>query len=102
MISEYKQHKEMADDEIPPCSAKVRWEKPTKYAVKKEGRKTAVRVLDASDEAERMAADLGKGHYVEKRLGESVKCLDYCTCCEFCNFYRDNVAIDENQEALSA
>ena len=101
-IAEYKQCREMADDEIPPCSAEQRWEKPTKHAVKKEGRKTAVRVLDNADEAEKMAADLGKGHYVEKRPGESVRCLDYCACCDFCNFYRDKVAPAEEQEAIPA
>jgi len=101
VVTEYKKYREMADDEIPPCSAKLRWEKPTKYAVKKEGRKTAVRVLDSANEAEKMVADLGKGHFVEVRPGESVKCLDYCSCCEFCNFYRDNVAAAEDQEAAA-
>jgi len=100
-IAEYKQHREMADDEIPPCTAKERWEKPTKYAVKKEGRKTAVRVMDTMAEAEKLSGDLGKGHYVETRPGESIRCQDYCSCCEFCNFYRDNVAAAE-EEAISA
>jgi len=101
VVADYKKHLEMADDDIPPCSAKVRWEKPTKFAVKKEGRKTAVRVLDTSEEAGKMAAALGAGHSVEVRLGESVKCLDYCSCCEFCNFYRDNVAAQEAEEAAA-
>jgi len=100
-IAEYKRCKEMADDDIPPCSAKERWEKPTKYAVKKEGRKTAVRVLDSADEAEKMAADLGKGHSVEKRPGESVRCGEYCSCCEYCDFYRNNVAAADEQEAAA-
>jgi len=101
-IAEYQYHREMSDDDIPPCTAKERWEKPTTYAVKKEGRKTAVRVLDTMGEAEKMAADLGKGHYVETRQGESIRCQDYCVCCEFCNFYHNNVATAEEQEALSA
>jgi len=98
-IAEYKRCKEMADDDIPPCSAEQRWEKPTKYAVRKEGRKSAIRVFDNADEAEKMVADLGSGHYVEKRPGESVRCSEYCSCCDFCNFYRDNVATAEVQEA---
>jgi len=91
-VALYNQCRDKVDDDIPPCSADERWEKPTKYAVKKEGRKTAVRVFDTLEEAEKMAADLGKGHSVEIRAGESTRCLEYCSCCEFCNFYRDNVA----------
>jgi len=98
-ISLYKLCLEMADDDIPACSAKERWEKPTKYAVKKEGRKTAVRVMDTPEEAEKMVADLGKNHFVETRPGESVRCKDYCLCYNFCNFYRNNVAsADDEQE----
>jgi hypothetical protein len=74
-VAEYKRYNDMLDDDdIPPCSPKERWEKPTKYAVKKEGRKTAVRVLDSKDDAEQMVVDLGKGHYLETRPGESVRC----------------------------
>jgi hypothetical protein len=91
-VADYKRCLAMGDTEIPPCGPEERWEKPTKYAVKKEGRKTAVRVLDSADEAEKMAADLGKGHYVETRVGESVRCKGYCLVCGYCDFYRENVA----------
>jgi hypothetical protein len=101
-VADYKRNNELADDDIPPCSPEERWDKPTKYAVKKEGRKTAVRVLNSQDEAERMVADLGKGHYLETRPGESTRCLDYCSCCEFCNFFRDNVAAAKGQDSFSA
>jgi len=100
-VAEYKAHREMPDDEIPPCTAKERWEKPTKYAVRKENRKTAVRVLDTREEAEKLVADLGKGHYVETRPGESVRCQEYCVCCEHCNFWRENVMAAEEQEAAA-
>ena len=98
-IAEYKQHKEMADDDIPPCTAKDRWDKPSKYKVMKQGRVTAVRVFDTNEEAEKLAAEKGKDHYVKIFPGESVRCLDYCSCCEFCNFYRDNVAPAEQEAA---
>jgi hypothetical protein len=101
-IAAYKQYSNLKDDDIPPCSPEERWEKPTKYAVKKEGQKTAVRVLDSENEAQRMASDLGKGHYVETRPGESVRCQGYCSCCEFCNFYRDHVKAEEQETAASA
>jgi hypothetical protein len=97
-IADYKKNRELADDEIPPCTPEERWDKPTKYAVKKEGRKTAVRVLDTEEDAEKMAADLGQNHYVETRLGESVRCQGYCSCCEFCNYYV-KLAEEETKEA---
>jgi len=101
-IADYKKYRELADDDIPPCSPEERWAKPSEYAVKKEGRKSAVRLLDSKEAAEKMVADWGKGHYVEVRPGESTRCLEYCTCCEFCNFYRDNVAAAEEPEATPA
>ena len=98
-VAEYKAAQDMADDEIPPCTPEQRWDKATKYAVKKEGRKTAVRVMDTEEEAMKLAEDLGpSNHYVEKRPGESIRCQDYCSCCKFCNYYRDVVAVAETQE----
>jgi len=101
-IAEYKKTLELADDDIPPCTPDERWEKPTKYAVKKEGRKTAIRVMESQEEADKLAAELGKNHYVEKRPGESTRCMEYCSCCDFCNFYRNSVAAADEQDALSA
>jgi len=101
-VAEYKQCKDLPDDDIHPCNAKQRWEKPTKYAVKKEGRKTAVRVMDTPEEAIKLATVLGKDHSVETRPGESIRCMDYCSCWQYCNFFRDVVAVADTQEALSA
>jgi hypothetical protein len=102
-VAEYKRYNDMLDDDdIPPCSPEERWEKPTKYAVKKEGRKTAVRVLDSESAAQNMVAELGKGHYIETRPGESVRCQGYCSCCDFCNFYREHIKAEEQEAAASA
>jgi hypothetical protein len=98
-VRDYLQSVELKDDEVVPCNPDERWDKPTKYAVKKEGQKRAVRVLDGQDVADTMAADLGKGHYVEKRPGESTKCMSYCDCCEFCNYYHENVKVQTEQAA---
>jgi hypothetical protein len=90
-VNEYEKYREAADDDIPPCLSEERWDKPTKYAVMKQGRKTAVRLHDAEEAAEEMARELGSGHYVEKRPGESTKCQSFCTCCRFCHYYRSSV-----------
>jgi len=100
-IADYKRFQKMADDDIPPCTPEERWEKPTVYAVMKNGSKRAFKLVDTAEEAEKIALDKGKDYAVEKRPGESTRCLDYCSCSEFCNFYRNNVAAAEEQE-LSA
>jgi hypothetical protein len=90
-VGVYENYREAADDDIPPCNPEERWDRPSKYAVKKEGRKTAVRLFDAKEEAEQKAAELGVGHFVEHRPGESLKCRHYCLCCNFCNYYNEVV-----------
>lgn len=78
------------DDNIPECTENERWAKKDVYAVKKEGRKTAVKLYDTQEEAEQKIAELGKGHYLEVRKGESMKCKNYCLCSGFCNFCQQN------------
>jgi hypothetical protein len=87
-VKEYIRCRELSDDAIPPCAPEERWDKASKYAVMKQGRKSAVRLVDDKTAAEIMAAELGKGHYVEHRPGESVKCQSFCVCCQFCNYYQ--------------
>ena len=77
-----------ADDDIEPCTAEERWADGDKWAVMKNGRKTAVRVFDTEIDAENCAGELGNSHYVEHRPAVSRKCGDYCLCRDFCNFYK--------------
>lgn len=89
----------LGDDDIEPCTAEERWETATKYAVMKEGRKTAVKVLETRDEADLfLKTQNTAGLYVQERKGESKKCADYCPCAEFCNFYRDCVKQPESEQ----
>jgi hypothetical protein len=93
-VNAYEHNMSLSDNDIPPCLPAERWDRPTKYAVKKEGRKTAVRLFDDEQAAQKMIAELGKGHYLEYRKGESIKCQSYCLCCEHCNYYHENVKAD--------
>ena len=77
-----------ADDDIEPCTAEERWADGEKWAVMKNGRKTAVRVFDTEIDAENCAGELGNSHYVEHRPAVSRKCGDYCLCKDFCSFYK--------------
>ena len=78
----------MSDDEIAPCTHEERWADGDKWAVMKNGRKTAVRVFDTEIDAENCAGELGNSHYVEHRPAVSRKCGKYCLCKDFCNFYK--------------
>ena len=80
----------MSDDDIEPCTPEERWADPEKYAVMKNGRKSAVRVFDTLIDAENCAGELGNSHYVETRPAVSRKCGKYCLCKDFCSFYRGN------------
>jgi len=89
----------LGDDDIAPCTADERWETATKYAVMKEGRKTAVKLCETRDEADSfLNAQNTAGLYVQERKGESKKCADYCPCAEFCNFYKEHVKQPEDEQ----
>ena len=87
-VQEIENAYELDDDAIEPCSAEERWADGEKWAVMKNGRKTAIKLFDNSADADAMAGELGNSHYVEHRPAISRKCGDYCKCKEFCNFYK--------------
>lgn len=96
-FAEIERAEQMPDDELPLCDSYQRWAKPSKWAVMKKGRKSAVRLYDTEAEARARANSenaLAKGEpfYVEQRKGVDGKCTDYCTVREFCNYWRNNYA----------
>lgn len=73
-------------EKLPECSDAERWMGETSYAVKREGRKTAIRVFKTLDEAKDLA-EKEKG-YVEVRKGEPKRCTgNYCSVSEWCEQY---------------
>ena len=92
-LNAHKEAKMVMDfgQELPPCSDKERWMSETTFAVKREGRKTAIRVLTSEQEAKEMA-EKEKG-YVETRLGEPRRCAgNYCGVAEWCKQYQGEKA----------
>ena len=87
-VTEIENAYKLGDDDIEPCTLEERWADGEKYAVMKNGRKTAVRVFDQLVDAEACAGALGNSHYVEHRPAVSRKCGDYCLCKDFCSFYK--------------
>lgn len=86
-VADFEKAEKIPDEELPACSKEARWATDDKFAVMKTGRKTAIKLFDNREEAEKNMAALG-GTYIEERKGESRKCLDYCSACEFCPFYK--------------
>ena len=87
-VTEIENAYKLGDDDIEPCTLEERWADGEKYAVMKNGRKTAVKLFDNQQDAEAYAGELGNSRYVEHRPAVSRKCEDYCSCCDFCNFYK--------------
>lgn len=88
-VAEIESAYKLDDDAIEPCSAEERWADDEKWAVMKNGRKTALKVLDNQLDADAMAGEMGNAYYVEHRPAISRKCGDYCACKDFCNFYKN-------------
>lgn len=82
----------LTDDELPVCSPSERWNDGDKYAVKKNGRVTALRVLDSKEEADVYLREQG-GDSIEVRKGVDRKCEDYCLVKEFCQHYKGNKGV---------
>ena len=86
-------------DELPLCSEEERWVRPTTYAVKKDGRKTAIRVFDTQDEADALLKEMpekDKG-FIEIRKGEAVRCTgNFCGVSQWCSQYQST--LKEGQE----
>lgn len=79
-------------DELPACSDTDRWQSETIYAVKREGRKTAIRLFKTIEEANELA-EKEKG-YVETRLGEPKRCTgNYCGVAEWCEQYQGELNV---------
>ena len=94
---EMHQNAKMAHDfgeELQPCTDEERWAKETTYAVKRDGRKTAIRVFKTIEEATELA-EKEKG-YVETRAGEYTRCTgNYCQVAAWCDQYQGEQSEEE-------
>lgn len=92
-VSLIEKYDNSPDDEIPECTESERWAKPATFAVMKEGRKTAVRVFEEESSAVKFieGSKDKTGLSVVARPGINPRCQEYCNCCQFCNFWKENV-----------
>ena len=80
-------------DEPPICTPEERWHKMDEYAVMKDGRKSALRLLPTREEALKYLADNGmkegKGCHIVLRKGEDTRCAHYCAVNKFCSHWNN-------------
>ena len=87
-VRQFEVAETLVDEKLTPCTKEERWASPEKWAVMKNGRKTALKLCDSEEDAMTVKAEKG-GDYIEHRPGESKKCIDgYCICRNFCPFYK--------------
>lgn len=92
-FEEIEAAEKLPDDELPLCTAEERWAKPDKWAVKKKGNKRALKVHDSQESAESHLESLGSGYEIEFRPGVDGKCGEYCSCHDFCNYWKGNANV---------
>ena len=84
-VKELEAADKIEDLKLEPCSQEQRWTTPEKWAHMKEGRKSAIKLYDSEEEANKV--ELKKDEYIEHRLGVNKKCEHYCHCKEWCPLY---------------
>ena len=79
-------HQRAREGELPECTDEERWLRDDKFAVNKEGRKSAVRLFDSEEEATTFVKALKdpKKHSIQHRRGTNVRCESFCDVAEFC------------------
>jgi hypothetical protein len=84
------------DGALPECTPDEMWERPSTWAIKKEGGVRAKSVHSTKEEAE---LNLTKGYNIEHRPGERVRCANYCQVAPWCSQYqtylKENQSVDQ-------
>ena len=85
--ADIKRHTKFPREE---CTDEEKWTKPTTFALKKEGRKTAIKVENTKEQlmsyCQKNNIVIDGNHYIEERPGECVRCLNYCQVSSFCKY----------------
>jgi len=86
-VSLFKAASKLADNDLPECSSEDCWERPTVFAVMKDGGKKAIPggLCKTMKEAETL---VGPKMHVEVRAGGRMRCAGYCVAAPFCNQYK--------------
>lgn len=85
------------DGALPECTPEDMWERPSTWAIKKEGGVRAKAVYSTEEEA---ALNLTPGYIIEHRPGERVRCASYCQVARFCSQYqsfKEKQSVDQSE-----
>jgi hypothetical protein len=74
--------------QMPECTADEMWEKPTTYAIMKDGGVRAKKVCATQDEAQSLIKTKYPGHTIEVREGSRTRCESFCQAAPFCEQYQ--------------
>lgn len=83
----------LSDDELPICSNDFRSFKGKEiYAIKKSGNKRSLKNCDSAEEAYKYIEENNiTGAEIEIRHAEPKRCMDYCSCSEFCKYKNEEI-----------
>ncbi len=92
-----KLHQEAEMATVPSlCTPLERWSRPDQFAVMKDGRNSALRLLSTMKDAKQYIVDKnmkeGKGCTIVHRVGQDVRCDNYCSVNKFCDYYNKELA----------
>lgn len=80
---------------MPLCTPEDMWEKPTVFAIMKEGGKRAKSVHSTREEADENLP--AKGYFVEVREGSRTRCESFCQVAEYCDQFKQYKLSKETQ-----
>lgn len=75
---------------VPHCDQTERWYTGTKYALMKKGRKRALGIYENKRDAEDRLED---NMFVEERLGDDLKCNEFCIANMHCDYYKNKLKV---------
>lgn len=78
-----------SDGDLAPCMPEEMWEKPTTWAIKKEGGVRAKSVHTSKEDADMVLAGLGKEYQIEVRPGSRTRCESFCPVNHRCQQWRE-------------
>jgi hypothetical protein len=82
------------DGDMPDCTPDEMWEKPTSYALKKDGNVRAKSVHETREAADKALADAtekakkGEKFLIEVREGDRTRCSSFCQVAGMCSQYK--------------
>jgi len=84
-----------AESDLPECSEDEKWSRQTKYALMPSATsKRARKLFFGHREAAEWAVEnrMKTGWVIERRLGEDIRCENYCLVSDFCQQFKTNQA----------